>query len=195
MIRSDIKTLLIIYRKDFLIHLDARIQNTKLPSVRLCGLKGYQYSGSVIHSDIKTLLIIYRKDFLIHLDARIQNTKLPSVRLCGLKGYQYSGSVIHSDIKTLLIIYRKNFLIHLDARIQNTKLPSVRLCGLKGYQYSGSVIHLQFGAYGSWDSLFPYQWVPTANFWVQNTIFNDRSAILFHPGTHLNKKQQLCIPR
>ena len=34
---------------------------------------------------------------------------------------------------------------------------------------------------------FQYQWVPTANFWVQNTIFNDKSAILLHPGTRWNK--------
>ena len=27
----------------------------------------------------------------------------------------------------------------------------------------------------------------SANFWVQNTIFNDKSAILLHPGTRLNK--------
>ena len=32
---------------------------------------------------------------------------------------------------------------------------------------------------------FQYQWVPTANF--QNTIFNDKSAILLHPGTQWNK--------
>ena len=28
---------------------------------------------------------------------------------------------------------------------------------------------------------------PTASLWVQNTIFNDKSAILLHPGTHCNK--------
>ena len=47
------------------------------------------------------------------------------------------------------------------------------------YSYTG--IHLQFRAYGSWDSLFPISVSPTANF--QNTIFNDKSAILLHPGT------------
>ena len=30
---------------------------------------------------------------------------------------------------------------------------------------------------------FQYQWVPAANLWVQNIIFNDKSAILLHPGT------------
>ena len=30
---------------------------------------------------------------------------------------------------------------------------------------------------------FQYQWVPTANLWVLNTIFNDKSAILLRPGT------------
>ena len=34
---------------------------------------------------------------------------------------------------------------------------------------------------------FPYQWVPTANLWVQNTILNDKSAIPLHPGTRWNK--------
>ena len=32
-------------------------------------------------------------------------------------------------------------------------------------------IHLQFGAYGSRDSLLPISMSPTANFYVQNTIF------------------------
>ena len=49
------------------------------------------------------------------------------------------------------------------------------------------VIHLQFWAYESWDSLFPILRSPTANLWVQNTIFNDKSAILLHPGTRWNK--------
>ena len=40
-----------------------------------------------------------------------------------------------------------------------------------------TVIHLQFWAYGSWDSLFPISMSG-----VQNTIFNDKSAILLHPG-------------
>ena len=34
---------------------------------------------------------------------------------------------------------------------------------------------------------FPYHWVPTANLWVQNTVFNDKSAILLHPGTRWNR--------
>ena len=34
---------------------------------------------------------------------------------------------------------------------------------------------------------FLYRWVPTADLWVQNTIFNDKSAILLHPGTRWNK--------
>ena len=46
-----------------------------------------------------------------------------------------------------------------------------------------SVIHLQFWAYGSWDLLFPISMSSTANLCVQNTIFNDKSAILMHPGT------------
>ena len=50
-----------------------------------------------------------------------------------------------------------------------------------------TVIHLLFWAYGSWDSLFPISMSPTANLWVQNTIFNDKSTILLHPGTRLNK--------
>ena len=49
------------------------------------------------------------------------------------------------------------------------------------------LIHLQFWAYGSWDSLFPISMSPTANLWVQNTIFYDKSAILLHPGTRWNK--------
>ena len=28
---------------------------------------------------------------------------------------------------------------------------------------------------------------PTANLWAQNTIFNDKSAILLHSGTRWNK--------
>ena len=52
-----------------------------------------------------------------------------------------------------------------------------------------AVIHLQFELMGPGTRCFQYQWVPTANLWVQNTIFNDKSAILLHPGT-----QYYCIP-
>ena len=52
--------------------------------------------------------------------------------------------------------------------------------------YRHAVIHLQFWAYGSWDSLFPISMSPTENLLVQNTIFNDKSAIPLHPGTHWN---------
>ena len=70
-----------------------------------------------------------------------------------------------------------NLLFNLDLQtISNKPLIS-----------SISVIHLQFWVYGSWDSLFPISMSPTAIFWVQNTIFNDKSTILLHPGTHLNK--------
>ena len=47
-----------------------------------------------------------------------------------------------------------------------------------------------FGLMGPGTRCFQYQWVPTANLWVQNTIFNDKSAILLHPGTRWNKN--LC---
>ena len=50
-----------------------------------------------------------------------------------------------------------------------------------------SVIHLQFWAYGSWEPMFPISMSRTAILWVQNTIFNDKSAILLHPGTRWNK--------
>ena len=40
-----------------------------------------------------------------------------------------------------------------------------------------------FGLMSPGTRCFQYQRVPTANFWVQNTIFNDKSAILLHPGT------------
>ena len=50
-----------------------------------------------------------------------------------------------------------------------------------------AVVHLQIWLYESWDSLFPISMIPTANLWVQNTIFNDKSAILLHPGTRWNK--------
>ena len=55
------------------------------------------------------------------------------------------------------------------------------------FGYYCSVIHLQFWAYGSWDSLFPISMSPTANLWVQNTIFHDKSAIPLHPGTRWNE--------
>ena len=62
-----------------------------------------------------------------------------------------------------------------------------------------SVIHLQFWAYGFWDSLLPTSMSPTANLWVQNTIFNAKSAILLHHGTRWNKnfasKKQNYAPR
>ena len=62
---------------------------------------------------------------------------------------------------------------------------------MQGTQPSGlwkyPVINLQFWAYGSWDSLFPISMSPTANLWVLNTIFNDKSAIQLHPGTRWNK--------
>ena len=44
-----------------------------------------------------------------------------------------------------------------------------------------------FGLMGPGHRCFPYQWVPIANLRVQNTIFNDKSAILLHPGTRWNK--------
>ena len=44
-----------------------------------------------------------------------------------------------------------------------------------------------FGLMGPGTRCFPYQWVPTANLWVQNTVFNDKSAKLLHPGTRWNK--------
>ena len=50
-----------------------------------------------------------------------------------------------------------------------------------------AVIHLQFWAYGSWDSLFPISMSSIANLWVQKTVFNDKSAILLHPGIRWNK--------
>ena len=47
-----------------------------------------------------------------------------------------------------------------------------------------------FTILGLWvlDWLFPISMSPTSNLWVQNTIFNDKSAILLHPGTRWNKK-------
>ena len=58
-----------------------------------------------------------------------------------------------------------------------------------------SIQHMQwfiynFGLMGPGTRCFQYQWVPTANLWVLNTIFNDKSAILLHPGTRWNKN--LC---
>ena len=50
-----------------------------------------------------------------------------------------------------------------------------------------AVINLQFWAYGSWDALFPISVSPTSNLKLQNSIFNDKSAILLHPGTCWNK--------
>ena len=47
-----------------------------------------------------------------------------------------------------------------------------------------------FGLMGPGTRCFQYQWVPTAKLWVQYTIFNDKSAILLHPGTRWNKN--LC---
>ena len=57
-------------------------------------------------------------------------------------------------------------------------------------QKSWAVIHLQFVLMGPGTRCFQYQWVLTANLWVLNTIFNDKSAILLHPGTRWNKN--LC---
>ena len=39
-------------------------------------------------------------------------------------------------------------------------------------------------AYGFSDSLFSISMSPTAILGVRNTIFNDKSAMLLHPGTH-----------
>ena len=52
---------------------------------------------------------------------------------------------------------------------------------------SSSVIHLQFLAYRSWDSQILISMSPTANLWVQKTIFHNKPAIPLHPGTHWNK--------
>ena len=46
-----------------------------------------------------------------------------------------------------------------------------------------SVIHLQFWAYGSWDSLFPISMSPNCKLMSPEHYFNDKSAILLHPGT------------
>ena len=50
-----------------------------------------------------------------------------------------------------------------------------------------AVIYLQIWAYESWDSLLPISMSPTANLWVHNTIFHDKSAIVLHLGTRWNK--------
>ena len=55
------------------------------------------------------------------------------------------------------------------------------------------VMIYNFWPMGPGTSCFQYQWVPTANLWVLNTIFNDKSAIFLHPGlarTRWNKN--LC---
>ena len=57
-------------------------------------------------------------------------------------------------------------------------------------EFTHTVIHLQFWAYGSWDSLFPISMSPNCKLMSPNTIFNDKSAILLHPGTRWNKN--LC---
>ena len=69
----------------------------------------------------------------------------------------------------------------------NSSPQSLRLRWAKNLCIPWAVIHLQFWAYGSWDSLFPKSMSPTANLWVQNTIFKDKSAILLHPWTCWNK--------
>ena len=74
---------------------------------------------------------------------------------------------------------------------QNTCILHLSFCWLKHNFYDQRiphpVIHLQFLAYGSWDSPFPISMSPTANSYVQNTIFNDKSTILLHTGTRWNK--------
>ena len=60
---------------------------------------------------------------------------------------------------------------------------SRKQCGSQWFIYN-------FGLMGPGTRCFQYQWVLTANLWVQNTIFNDKSAILLHPGTRWNKN--LC---
>ena len=48
-----------------------------------------------------------------------------------------------------------------------------------------TVIHLQCWAYhGSWDSLFPISMSPNCKLMSPKHYFNDKSAILLHPGTH-----------
>ena len=46
-----------------------------------------------------------------------------------------------------------------------------------------AVIHLQFWAYGSWDSLIPISMSPHCKLMSPKHFFNDKSAILLHPGT------------
>ena len=65
---------------------------------------------------------------------------------------------------------------------------------LSGLYWLCQVIHqwfiYNFGLMGPGTRCFQDQWVPTANLWVQNTIFNEESAKLLHPGTRWNKN--LC---
>ena len=49
--------------------------------------------------------------------------------------------------------------------------------------HAPSVIHLQFWAYGSWDSLVPISMSPNCKLMSPEHYFNDKSAILLHPGT------------
>ena len=49
------------------------------------------------------------------------------------------------------------------------------------------MIHLQFWAYGSWDSLVPISMSPNCKLMSPEYYFNDKSAILLHPGIRWNK--------
>ena len=83
---------------------------------------------------------------------------------------------------------------HSDAGVAWTRGPSISSQALYHWATALPIVQLfvqwfiyNFGLMGPGTHCFQYQWVPTANLWVQNTIFNDKSAILLHPGTRWNK--------
>ena len=63
--------------------------------------------------------------------------------------------------------------------LENPKAPCLLRFKLSGK----AVIHLQFWAYGSLDSLVPISMSPNCKLMSHEHYFNDKSAILLHPGT------------
>ena len=60
-----------------------------------------------------------------------------------------------------------------------------------------TMIHFQFWTYGSWDALFSHINASKCKLMCPEHYFNDKSAILLHPGTRWNKnvasqRQNLC---
>ena len=118
----------------------------------------------------------------------------PRVEVTSCFVYKVMGLTFHDRINTQLI-YRIAVAQVVTRRI-NKPLRTFLGSNLTGCYFSFNFFFwggggrgwrqwfiYKFGLMCPGTRCFPYQWVPAANLWVQNTIPHDKSAISVHPGT------------